>query len=78
MAQNLVDRMDDLGYLAPTSPKPVKVYGKCQQHGEELKLYCQTDNRLICVVCRESRSHRFVPMVLFSCPPLLLTFSRHL
>uniref|UniRef100_A0A3P8X0A1 Tripartite motif containing 47 n=1 Tax=Cynoglossus semilaevis TaxID=244447 RepID=A0A3P8X0A1_CYNSE len=58
MAQNLVDRMDDLGYLAPTSPKPVKVYGKCQQHGEELKLYCQTDNRLICVVCRESRSHR--------------------
>lgn len=60
LVQNLVAKIDDLDCLGscPTSSKPIKVDGKCEQHGEELKLYCQTDKRLICVVCRESRSHR--------------------
>lgn len=58
--QNLVDRMAQLDFLAspPKSPNPSKVEGKCDQHGEDLKLYCQTDKRPICVVCRESRVHR--------------------
>lgn len=58
--QNLVDRMADLDFLgsAPKAPNPAKVEGKCDQHGEDLKLYCQTDKRPICVVCRESRMHR--------------------
>ncbi|KAM3868763.1 E3 ubiquitin-protein ligase TRIM47 [Diretmus argenteus] len=59
LVQNLVAKLDDLECLSCTAPsKPVKVEGKCDQHGEELKLYCQTDNKPICVVCRESRAHR--------------------
>ncbi|KAG8007985.1 Zinc-binding protein A33 [Nibea albiflora] len=52
LVQNLVEKLDDLECLGscPTQSKPVKVDGKCEQHGEELKLYCQTDKRLICVV----------------------------
>uniref|UniRef100_UPI00398E4953 zinc-binding protein A33-like n=1 Tax=Pristiophorus japonicus TaxID=55135 RepID=UPI00398E4953 len=30
----------------------------CQHHREELKLFCETDIQLICVVCRESSEHR--------------------
>uniref|UniRef100_A0A3P9M712 Tripartite motif containing 47 n=1 Tax=Oryzias latipes TaxID=8090 RepID=A0A3P9M712_ORYLA len=60
LVQNLVAKLDDLECLgsSPTPSKPVKADGKCEQHGEELKLYCQTDKRPICVVCRESRAHR--------------------
>uniref|UniRef100_A0A3B5AFQ0 Tripartite motif containing 47 n=1 Tax=Stegastes partitus TaxID=144197 RepID=A0A3B5AFQ0_9TELE len=60
LVQNLVAKLDDLDCLGSCAApsKPVKVDGKCDQHGEELKLYCQTDKRPICVVCRESRSHR--------------------
>ncbi|XP_067865453.1 zinc-binding protein A33-like [Heterodontus francisci] len=29
----------------------------CQEHQEELKLFCETDIELICVVCREGRAH---------------------
>lgn len=60
LVQNLVAKLDDLECLSScsTPSKPVKLDGKCEQHGEELKLYCQTDKTPICVVCRESRSHR--------------------
>ena len=63
LAQNLVDKLDSLQCLggsghAATGAKPMKVDGKCEKHGEELKLYCHTDKRPICVVCRESRVHR--------------------
>ncbi|XP_067829946.1 zinc-binding protein A33-like [Heptranchias perlo] len=36
----------------------------CEKHQEGLKLFCRTDKRLICVVCRDSpehRDHSFVP-----------------
>ncbi|XP_072302031.1 E3 ubiquitin-protein ligase TRIM47 [Eucyclogobius newberryi] len=58
--QNLVNRLADLECLgsAPKAPKPPKVEGKCGQHGEDLELYCQTDKRPICFICRESRTHR--------------------
>uniref|UniRef100_A0A3B3C372 Tripartite motif containing 47 n=1 Tax=Oryzias melastigma TaxID=30732 RepID=A0A3B3C372_ORYME len=60
LVQNLVAKLDDLECLgsSPNPSKPVKADGRCGQHGEELKLYCQTDKRPICVVCRESRAHR--------------------
>ncbi|KAJ1081576.1 hypothetical protein NDU88_001755 [Pleurodeles waltl] len=32
--------------------------GKCDEHQEKLKLFCEDDQRAICVVCRESRDHR--------------------
>lgn len=66
--QNLVAKLDDLACLGacPAPSKPVKFGEKCEHHGEELKLYCQTDKRPICVVCRESRSHRLGFMIDFT------------
>ncbi|XP_069460805.1 E3 ubiquitin-protein ligase TRIM39-like [Ambystoma mexicanum] len=32
--------------------------GQCDEHEEKLKLFCEDDQRAICVVCRESRDHR--------------------
>ncbi|XP_078272480.1 zinc-binding protein A33-like [Rhinoraja longicauda] len=37
----------------------------CEKHQEELKLFCETDKKLICLVCRdarEHRDHRFMPV----------------
>ena len=30
----------------------------CPEHGESLKLFCETDNQLICLICRDGREHR--------------------
>lgn len=62
LVKNLVDKLSDFDYLKTCRPsppaKPVKMDGKCERHHEELKLYCHTDRKPICVVCRESRAHR--------------------
>ncbi|XP_059839429.1 zinc-binding protein A33-like [Hypanus sabinus] len=37
----------------------------CEEHEEELKLFCETDKTLICVICaaaREHRAHLFLPI----------------
>ncbi|XP_072891459.1 nuclear factor 7, brain-like [Hemitrygon akajei] len=37
----------------------------CEEHEEELKLFCKTDKTLICVICavaEEHREHRFMPI----------------
>ncbi|XP_078422710.1 zinc-binding protein A33-like [Cetorhinus maximus] len=37
----------------------------CGKHGEEMKLFCETDKKLICYICRDSRehkSHNFLPI----------------
>ncbi|XP_059839493.1 zinc-binding protein A33-like [Hypanus sabinus] len=37
----------------------------CEEHEEELKLFCETDKTLICVICavaQEHREHRFMPI----------------
>ncbi|XP_069460537.1 E3 ubiquitin-protein ligase TRIM39-like isoform X2 [Ambystoma mexicanum] len=31
----------------------------CGRHGERLRLFCDEDHTLLCVVCRESQEHRF-------------------
>ncbi|XP_055487750.1 zinc-binding protein A33-like [Leucoraja erinacea] len=38
---------------------------QCEKHQEELKLFCETDKKLICVICvagREHKSHSFMPV----------------
>ncbi|XP_072892839.1 zinc-binding protein A33-like [Hemitrygon akajei] len=43
--------------------KRSKLY--CEEHEEELKLFCETDKTLICVICavaQEHREHRFMPI----------------
>ncbi|XP_060706769.1 nuclear factor 7, brain-like isoform X1 [Hemiscyllium ocellatum] len=37
----------------------------CEEHQEELKLFCETDKKLMCVICRDSpehKSHNFLPI----------------
>ncbi|XP_078272269.1 zinc-binding protein A33-like [Rhinoraja longicauda] len=37
----------------------------CEEHQEELKLFCETDKKLVCLICRdalEHRDHRFMPI----------------
>ncbi|GCB72604.1 hypothetical protein scyTo_0002084 [Scyliorhinus torazame] len=39
---------------------------RCEEHQEELKLFCETDKKLICYTCRDSREHKFhsfIPIV---------------
>ncbi|XP_072913417.1 zinc-binding protein A33-like isoform X1 [Hemitrygon akajei] len=45
----------------------INLYRKrhCEEHEEELKLFCETDKTLICLICRdaqEHREHRFMPI----------------
>ncbi|KAK3549935.1 hypothetical protein QTP86_016788 [Hemibagrus guttatus] len=62
LVKNLVDKLSEFECLKtcrpPAPTKPAKTDGKCERHHEELKLYCHTDRKPICVVCRESRDHR--------------------
>ncbi|XP_064805840.1 nuclear factor 7, brain-like isoform X1 [Oncorhynchus masou masou] len=30
----------------------------CPEHDEKLKLFCETDQRLVCVICRDGEKHR--------------------
>ncbi|XP_069496472.1 zinc finger protein RFP-like isoform X2 [Ambystoma mexicanum] len=39
-------------------PERPKGESLCEEHEEKLKLFCEEDGKLICVLCRESSSHR--------------------
>eukprot|EP00062_Callorhinchus_milii_P024691 gi/632984873/ref/XP_007909364.1/ PREDICTED: zinc-binding protein A33-like isoform X2 [Callorhinchus milii] len=37
----------------------------CEKHREEMKLFCESDKKLLCIVCRDAREHRdhnFLPI----------------
>ncbi|XP_072094684.1 nuclear factor 7, brain-like isoform X2 [Mobula birostris] len=47
------------------NPKGKESKLHCEEHEEELKLFCETDKTLICLICRvaqEHREHRFLPI----------------
>ncbi|XP_078272372.1 nuclear factor 7, brain-like [Rhinoraja longicauda] len=47
------------------TPKVKQSKLHCEKHQEELKLFCETDKILVCVICRdarEHRDHRFIPV----------------
>uniref|UniRef100_UPI00398E3A2F zinc-binding protein A33-like n=1 Tax=Pristiophorus japonicus TaxID=55135 RepID=UPI00398E3A2F len=47
------------------NPKEPESKRHCEEHQEELKLFCETDKKLICLICRdarEHREHRFMPI----------------
>ncbi|XP_038671106.1 nuclear factor 7, brain-like [Scyliorhinus canicula] len=37
--------------------EPEAVVSQCEEHGEKLKLFCEDDHALICVICRDSPAH---------------------
>ncbi|XP_030055742.1 E3 ubiquitin-protein ligase TRIM39-like isoform X1 [Microcaecilia unicolor] len=43
--------------LSQTSVRP-KEGNRCEKHEEKLKLFCEEDQKLICIICRESRDHK--------------------
>ncbi|XP_062892767.1 tripartite motif-containing protein 26-like [Mobula hypostoma] len=45
--------------------KETEMRSQCEKHQEELKLFCDTDKQLICLICRDARehkSHNFMPI----------------
>ncbi|XP_072405875.1 uncharacterized protein [Chiloscyllium punctatum] len=46
-------------------PKEKESKPHCEKHQRELELFCETDKKLICLICRDSRehkSHNFLPI----------------
>ncbi|XP_060707203.1 zinc-binding protein A33-like [Hemiscyllium ocellatum] len=46
-------------------PKETEGKSHCEEHQRELELFCETDKKLICLICRDSREHRghrFLPI----------------
>ncbi|XP_072406181.1 zinc-binding protein A33-like isoform X2 [Chiloscyllium punctatum] len=46
-------------------PKEKESKPHCEKHQEDLKLFCETDKKMICLICRDSREHRehrFLPI----------------
>ncbi|XP_072890996.1 zinc-binding protein A33-like [Hemitrygon akajei] len=51
------------GVLIPSGGRGKESKRHCEEHEEELKLFCETDKTLICLVCaaaQEHRQHRFL------------------
>ncbi|KAK1155234.1 nuclear factor 7, brain-like [Acipenser oxyrinchus oxyrinchus] len=44
--------------LTKKKPEAGQVEGTCTLHDEKLKLFCETDQRLVCVICRDAREHQ--------------------
>ncbi|XP_059814127.1 zinc-binding protein A33-like [Hypanus sabinus] len=58
---NLAEKFRNLNL----NPKGKESKRHCEEHEEELKLFCETDKTLICLICRdaqEHRDHRFKPI----------------
>ncbi|XP_059814040.1 E3 ubiquitin-protein ligase TRIM39-like isoform X2 [Hypanus sabinus] len=58
---NLAEKFRNLNL----NPKGKESKLHCEEHEEELKLFCETDKTLICLICRdaqEHRDHRFKPI----------------
>uniref|UniRef100_A0A4W3GSX1 RING-type E3 ubiquitin transferase n=1 Tax=Callorhinchus milii TaxID=7868 RepID=A0A4W3GSX1_CALMI len=46
-------------------PTRTAVNRQCEKHREDLKLFCETDKKLICSICRDAKEHRghsFLPI----------------
>uniref|UniRef100_A0A4W3GLV6 RING-type E3 ubiquitin transferase n=1 Tax=Callorhinchus milii TaxID=7868 RepID=A0A4W3GLV6_CALMI len=47
------------------NPTQSAVKSQCEKHREQLKLFCESDKKLLCVVCshgKEHRCHSFLPI----------------
>ncbi|XP_072921450.1 zinc-binding protein A33-like [Hemitrygon akajei] len=58
----LAEKARKLHHLKPKGKESKRF---CEEHEEELKLFCETDRKLICLICRdalEHKSHNFMPI----------------
>ncbi|XP_059826975.1 zinc-binding protein A33-like [Hypanus sabinus] len=58
-------RLADKARKLKLSPIETESDLHCEEHEEELKLFCETDKTLICLICRDARehkSHNFMPI----------------
>ncbi|XP_078541623.1 E3 ubiquitin-protein ligase TRIM39-like [Lissotriton helveticus] len=52
---NIVEMLKQLHLQPPVEPPRENL---CEKHEEKLSLFCDEEERLICVVCRESKDHK--------------------
>ncbi|XP_042200806.1 zinc-binding protein A33-like isoform X3 [Callorhinchus milii] len=46
-------------------PKKTTIKHRCEKHQKQLRLFCETDKKLICSICRDAQEHRdhsFLPI----------------
>uniref|UniRef100_A0A4W3GZ23 RING-type E3 ubiquitin transferase n=1 Tax=Callorhinchus milii TaxID=7868 RepID=A0A4W3GZ23_CALMI len=58
---NLSEKARDLNL----DPKDTAIKRCCEKHQEQLKLFCETDKKVICHICRDAQEHRdhsFLPI----------------
>uniref|UniRef100_A0ACB8EG01 Uncharacterized protein n=1 Tax=Sphaerodactylus townsendi TaxID=933632 RepID=A0ACB8EG01_9SAUR len=58
---NIVEKVERLNHLEKSVGEEKRAEGKgtvCEKHQESLKLFCQEDQVLICVVCDRSKEHK--------------------
>ncbi|XP_048472622.1 zinc-binding protein A33-like [Rhincodon typus] len=58
---NLTEEAQKLKFI----PKEEESKNYCEKHQEDLKLFCETDKKLICLNCKisqEHKGHRFIPI----------------
>ncbi|XP_030055658.1 E3 ubiquitin-protein ligase TRIM39-like isoform X1 [Microcaecilia unicolor] len=55
--RQLVNITEMVKKLSQCSVRP-KEENLCEEHEEKLKLFCEEDQKIICLICRESRDHK--------------------
>ncbi|XP_072895019.1 uncharacterized protein [Hemitrygon akajei] len=58
---SLAEKAEELNLIR----NEMEMRSQCKKHREELKLFCDTDKQLICVICRDAREHKthnFMPI----------------
>ncbi|XP_078272361.1 zinc-binding protein A33-like [Rhinoraja longicauda] len=64
-ASRALARLCEKARALSLSPQEKRSTLRCEEHQEELRLFCDTDKTLICLVCaagREHKSHSFMPV----------------
>ncbi|XP_073938733.1 E3 ubiquitin-protein ligase TRIM31-like isoform X3 [Castor canadensis] len=55
----LASLVEKIQAVDPPEIQPEVEEGKCQRHGERFHYFCEHDGEFLCVVCRESKDHKF-------------------
>ncbi|XP_047011057.1 tripartite motif containing 108 [Ictalurus punctatus] len=56
--QHLTTQQAQTGTSPTQAPQALSDMLVCADHDEKLKLFCETDQKLLCVVCRDGEKHR--------------------